>query len=286
MFAEAISKLFFRGLMAAAAGTIGLGSVAGAAPLAPTTPWNVDYTATSCDAKRRFGDVALVITPAPLGQTMRVMVEMPGRSAQATQYPARLFLGEGRAPQLITAMMYPLSKKGLRGLYAVLPKSIVEEAVVGGELDIRVGSATAIGNKLNYTTARVHLALGKTGALVKALDTCLADLQKQWGMVDGKLPDPAVAGQVVGTLAGIFTSDDYPEDAIAAGQSGMTTFLLMIGMRGEVMDCVVQLSSGIASLDVMGCQVIRERGKFLPARDSSGKPVYATLVQTVRWVLQ
>ena len=49
---------------------------ASAAPLQPTSPWNVNYTATSCDAKRRFGDVALVITPAPLGETMRALAHL------------------------------------------------------------------------------------------------------------------------------------------------------------------------------------------------------------------
>lgn len=268
------------GLAVFAAGT------AQAAPLQPTSPWNVNYTATSCEAKRRFGDHAIVITPAPLGETIRLMVEMPGRAEQATQYPARLFSTDSRSPQVITTLMFPLSKRGLRGLYSVLPKASVNNALADGELDIRVGSATAMGSKLNYTTARVHLALGKTGALMKALDTCLTDLQKHWGMIEGRLPDPAVASQIVGTLAGIFKSDDYPADAIEAGQSGSSQFLLMIGLKGEVMDCVVTGSSGIASLDAMGCQVIRERAKFLPAKDRSGKPVFATVIQSVHWVLK
>ena len=279
-------KMMFRAVAAIGALTIGFGVPAIAAPLEPTTPWNVNYTATSCEAKRRFGDVAIAITPSPLGESIRVMAEMPGRALRARQYPARLFSGDGRAPEAATALLFPLSKKGLRGLYSVLPKASVHRALDKEELDIRVGSATAMGNPLNYTTARVHLALGKTGALVKALDTCLADLQKHWGMVAGKLPEPAVASQVVGTIAGIFTSDDYPEDAIAANQRGKSQFLLMIGLTGEVMDCVITVSSGIASLDAMGCQVIRERAKFRPAKNAAGKPVFATTIQSVNWVLE
>lgn len=276
-------KSLYMGVVAAAAVAA---EDARAAPLQPTSPWNLNYTATSCDATRRFGDLALRLTPAPLGESVRLMVEMPGRVVQATQYPARLFHSDRSSPKVITTLLFPLSQKGLRGLYSVLPKSTVDEVLAKGELDIRVGSATAMGSKLNYTTARVHLALGKSGALVKALDTCLVDLQKQWGMVAGKLPEPAVAGKVIGTLASIFTSDDYPMDAIEAGHSGKTDFLLMIGARGEVMDCVVRHSSGIASLDAMGCQVIRERAKFEPARDSAGKPTVSTMLQSVAWILE
>ena len=257
-----------------------------AAPLPPTSPWNVNYTATSCDAKRRFGDMAISITPAPLGESIRLMIEMPGRAAQARQYPARLFSDDGRSPELITALLFPLSKKGVRGLYTVLPKATVDRILARGELDMRVGSATAMGNKLNYTTSHVHLALGKTGALMKALGTCLADLQKHWGMLDGKVPAPAVHSQVVGNLMGIFTSNDYPADALEADQTGRTQLLLMIGTKGEVMDCVVQQSSGIASLDAMSCQVIRERAKFSPAKDSAGEPIVGVVTQSIGWMLK
>ena len=255
-----------------------------AAPLQPTSPWNVNYTATSCDAKRRFGDVALVISPAPLGETMRILIEMPGGARRARQFPAQFDSRDGRGPEAATALVYPLSKKGLRGLYAVLPKASVERALASGEMEIRAGNA--IGKRIGSPTAQAYLALGKTASLLKALETCLADLQKHWGMVDGKVPDSAVRSQVVGNLMGLFTSNDYPLDAVNAGQSGQTAFLLMIGTKGEVMDCLIQESSGIASLDAMGCQVIRERAKFQPATDAAGKPMIGTVRQSVKWVIQ
>lgn len=271
----------------AAAAAAALGAVgAEAAPLQPTSPWNVNYTATSCDAKRRFGDVALVVTPAPLGETMRVMIEMPGEMRRARQYPARVMVGDGTGGEVATALLFPLSRKGLRGIYAVLPKATVERALANGELRLMLGRGTSR-SKVTFTIADAHLSLGKTGALGKALSTCLADLQKHWGMTDGKLPEPAVPGSSIGSVTGIFRSDDYPEDAMDAGQSGTAQYLLMIGRQGEVMDCVIRQSSGIASLDAMGCQVIRERAKFSPAKDSAGKAIVGSvLTPTIRWVLE
>jgi TonB family protein len=257
---------------------------AGAEPVQPTTAWNVNYTATSCDAKRRFGDVAVVITPAPLGKTMRVLIEMPGGARRARQFPALFDARDGRGAEKVTALVYPLSKKGFRGLYSVMPRDVVQRAMASGQMEIRAGNSVA--RAVGAPVASAHLALGKTGSLSKALDTCLADLQKHWGMVDGQLPEPAVPGRVVGNIMGLFTADDYPEDAIAAGNSGTTKFLMMIGTKGEVMDCVTLESSGIASLDAMACQVVRERGRFQPATDAAGKPVFGTLQQTLRWVIE
>ena len=114
----------------------------------------------------------------------------------------------------------------------------------------------------------------------------MTDLRKQWGMVDGRLPTPATASRAKGNIAGIFRSEDYPDDAVTANQTGIASYLLMIGRDGAVMDCVVNQSSGIASLDAMGCQVIRERAKFQPATDANGRPTVDTLVTPpIQWMI-
>lgn len=256
-----------------------------AAPLAPTSPWNLNYTATSCDAKRRFGDIAIVISPAPLGETYRLMMEFPGNARLARQHPAKLtFAGDAQGERL-TALIFPLSKKGQRGLYAVLPSATAERILETGELDLRIGIEPAT-KTISFTMAHIELALGKSAGLRKALATCLADLQRHWGMADGKLPEPAPGGQPSGNLTGLFRSEDYPADAFLAGQGGQTNFLIMVGTDGRVMDCIVRQSSGVASLDAMGCQVIRQRARYQPAKDAAGKPIVGTLVQSVKWVLQ
>lgn len=106
-------------------------------------------------------------------------------------------------------------------------------------------------------------------------------------MVDGALPTPAEAPQPVGSVLGLFRSDDYPDDAIESDQSGMTKFVLMIDERGAVMDCAVVESSGVATLDAMGCQVLRERARFGPAKDGANKPVKSTYITPrIRWMIQ
>jgi hypothetical protein len=70
-----------------------------------------------------------------------------------------------------------------------------------------------------------------------------------------------------------------------ADQAGSTKFLLMIDESGAVIDCLVSETSKVASLDAMGCQVMRARVRAKPALDSAGKPVKSIYVQTVNWQL-
>lgn len=253
------------------------------APLQPTGKWVMNYTPTSCEAKRRFGDVAIAIIPGPLGESTRVMLELPGTAARAKQFPATVNPGDGPGAAKATAIIFPLAKAGVRGVYSMLPNALVERMMSSGMLRIEVGNPKF---RIAVGTASANLALGSTTALHKALDTCMADLRAQWGMVKGKLPTPAIASYAQGDVRGIFRAEDYPEEAADRGQSGATRFLLMIGRDGGVMDCAVAESSGIASLDAMGCQVIRERAKFKPAIDANGKPTFDTYITPqIRWKL-
>lgn len=252
-----------------------------AGELQPTGKWQVEYNPTSCEAKRRFGDTAIAIIPGPLGQSTRLMVELPGKALRARQYPAMVDPGDGSGAVKATALLFPMKQVGLRGVYSVLPNTLVDRAMASGSIGIQVGKP-----KLNIRnqSADVSLALGPTAALRKALDTCMADLRKQWNMVDGKLPVPANVSQAQGNVFGLIRDDDYPEDAVNANQSGNTRYLLMIGPTGAVMDCVITVSSGVASLDAMGCQVMRERARFKPATDASGKPTVDTyLTPFIAW---
>jgi TonB family protein len=163
----------------------------------------------------------------------------------------------------------------------VLPNTLLERSFTSGKIALQVGSTKI---NIRSQSADVSLALGPMAPLRRALDKCMSDLRTQWRMVDGQLPKPAFASHSQGDVRKIFSSNDYPEDALGANQSGATQFLLMIGPDGSVMDCVVAQSSGVASLDAMGCQVIRERARFKPATDANGKPTVDTYVTPViRW---
>jgi TonB family protein len=85
-------------------------------------------------------------------------------------------------------------------------------------------------------------------------------------------------------LASYVTSSDYPQDAIRLRQEGTTGFKLTIGPNGRVTDCVIEKSSGSASLDSTTCRLMRSRARFTPALDS-GQPTSDTISSRISWRL-
>jgi len=100
-------------------------------------------------------------------------------------------------------------------------------------------------------------------------------------------PPPRVsqAAQARGSIVGLFSDDDYPQDAIRNEQQGTTAVSLTIGTDGRVSGCTVSSSSGSSSLDSATCRVIRSRARFTPAKDQNGNPLPGTFQQRIRWVL-
>lgn len=113
---------------------------------------------------------------------------------------------------------------------------------------------------------------------------------RQWDLVvdwfDGELgrassgPRPAKAN-----LAAIFSTDDYPLDALRRDEQGTVGFRLTINRRGGVIDCNIVSSSGSDTLDDATCEILERRAHFTPARDTAGKRVPDQATGRIRWEL-
>ena len=85
------------------------------------------------------------------------------------------------------------------------------------------------------------------------------------------------------SLQEIVRPEDYPPEALARNQQGNVGIRIRVDETGAVRDCVVQESSGYASLDVQTCRLVWMRAKFRPARDTSGKPIAANTYAKIGW---
>jgi TonB family protein len=113
-------------------------------------------------------------------------------------------------------------------------------------------------------------------ALLDGLQKCTDDLRQYWNMggeIDGRI---AVGSK--GDVRSVFSSRDYPWEALSRRQEGTAQFLLLIDEVGKVAGCHVLLASGVPALDAMGCVAIQERAKFTPARDDALKAVRSSYV--------
>ena len=83
----------------------------------------------------------------------------------------------------------------------------------------------------------------------------------------------------------LFSTDDYPSQAVFAEQSGTAKVVGLIDEKGEMADCMVVETSGVAVLDAQTCNKVKERGKFSPAIGQDGKPAKSVFETRVRWVM-
>jgi periplasmic protein TonB len=90
-----------------------------------------------------------------------------------------------------------------------------------------------------------------------------------------------------GDLRTLFSADDYPASAQAAGAEGTAQAQITIGTDGRVVGCNIIRSSGNSALDQATCNIIRRRAKYVPARDSNGQPTTDTLTTPpITWRLE
>jgi protein TonB len=89
-----------------------------------------------------------------------------------------------------------------------------------------------------------------------------------------------------GDLRSLFSTDDYPASALAAGAGGTAQARLSIGTDGRVIGCDLIRSTGNSALDAATCNILRRRAKFTPARDSNGNATTDTITTpSITWVV-
>lgn len=239
-----------------------------AAPLEPSSKWLVDYRVDQCLASRTYGPtnsaISLGIRPAINGETYLLIVSRKHAGPQpSAQRQGSVDFGKGPIKSWLLEYQ---SKPAGSDLYQFrISAREMEQAKTASYLKLSPGNAPDMEVKLEMMSG-----------LIKVLEDCTINLQNHWnvgGEREGKIFKPAK-----GDVRNVFRPGDYPQDAMDRDQRGSSQLVLLIDEAGKVAGCDVLSPSGVPVLDVMGCQVIRERAKFSPALDAAGKPVRSTVV--------
>ena len=90
---------------------------------------------------------------------------------------------------------------------------------------------------------------------------------------------------VGGSIASLFSPDDYPQAAAERGEQGKVEVVTHVDDKGEVSSCEIKISSGYPELDTQTCEIIARRARFLPARDAAGHAVAGEVPETISWRL-
>ncbi|WP_186728709.1 energy transducer TonB [Sphingomonas panacisoli] len=112
------------------------------------------------------------------------------------------------------------------------------------------------------------------------------------GFVALAVPSVAMAQEATasahpkGDLGSWFPMNIYPPEAKRKGEQGRVVAELAVDKFGNATACKIVQSSGSMSLDARTCELALANARFVPALDTSGKPVASTFtLPGVRWVL-
>jgi hypothetical protein len=258
-------------------------SAAGAAGqplLNPSRPWQIDYGETQCTAARSYGSadssIMLAFLPSLTGDTYQLIVSQPRSGPDFAEEMAG-GVDFGRGP-IRAGLLYSAAKaKGFSTYRYTISAEQMRQARDAASVSVQAHGSEAF-----------RFSLANIPNVLDALGKCTALLQQHWNItpageliqaddVPASLPSPG--------LRAIFDADDYPSEALYAGEQGKSQYQLLVSETGSVVGCYLLQRSGIPSLDAMGCQVIMERAKFTPAL-RGGKPVRSVVTTPeINWKL-
>lgn len=87
-------------------------------------------------------------------------------------------------------------------------------------------------------------------------------------------------------VRGRMSTSDLPEALFISGFNGTVGVRYVVARDGRVPECEVTRSSGNATIDAITCRLIRERFRFRPSLDSTGRPVDVQVVENHTWEVE
>jgi len=251
-----------------------------AALFQPTSKWLVNFDDSQCVAQREYGTAEkpltlMLKTPVSGDVVQLALVVDDTGSAEARQIYGRVAWGSGKG--LVTTILTYRGGRANRRLYLVnLPKAQVIEAAASDRLTVSAGK------DLQHSFVLSNLA-----TVIGTMDKCVSDLGSYWNYVE-RSPDAPPAPddpKPEQQFASLFTTEDYPMQAIEENGSGIVSAILLIDADGRVADCTLTKTSGVAALDSQTCAVFKTRARYQPAKGPDGRPRRSFNKVRVRWEL-
>ncbi len=253
---------------------IAIGSIGAAEPREPTGRWVLDYGDAQCVASRNYGTddkpLFLALKPSPTGSVMRVMLIRNGASSTAEQRPASVRFDD-KAAIAVNALSYGD------------PKTKHHVASINLPMETFAANRGASTIEIKGSSFNERLAVGGLSGVVSEFGNCLANLRQVWNVGapgSGRIARPA---QSKTPLRDLFRSTSYPHQAMMERNTGRVGLALLIDEAGKVRDCMIEETSGYATLDTQSCYTISTYARFDPAIGIDGKPAKSASFHRISW---
>jgi TonB family protein len=254
-------------------------TMAAAAPkppalMAPTGPWNVDFADKMCLLMRPYGkdgSTHLMLKPAMLGDSLEIIVTKT-TSASSDPQSGKAALSIWGTPSAAETYFTAYSTASARLIRIWIKEDAIPLSTVRGTLQI---DAKHEGRHL-FAIPGIENAL-------PILSKCLDQLRAAYKISDTDLA--AIVTKPDASPASIFSSDDYPREALIKGQAGTVGVLIWIEATGRVSTCEVIESSAAPILEKTTCDILTRRARFAPAKDAAGAAIRSPSFSRIRWLL-
>jgi TonB family protein len=247
---------------------------AAAAPLPASGSWVLERSPGICTIQQSYGtgpaETLLGLQQFVLADGASLLLVSPEAKAVAPHF-GRLTLRLGAAMSTPRYDAWSIAEKHLRVTRFTIDSAAVQAFRSSATVAVETDDGLSIALQLDQTEA----AFGMLGHCQDAL------------VVEAGL-DPSVMKRAA-TPAKLENGDnivavaDYPVAALRANQQGTVIVVGTINVHGRVEHCRTIVSSGSAALDQKTCDIVTNRARYTPARDTAGVPVPSYMSKKVIW---
>lgn len=281
--------------------------------LAPSSPWQINYSEDSCRLSRKFGtadqEVFLTIDRFQPGDPFYLVISGKLAKAYGSQDIMSIDFGPNEAMQYLDfrqGEQQLLAEQG--GISDKRPAIIFTAPMRFAPYTKAEKAANAdVEHNENYLpfepapigpdrekavnfillsrplSQPLLLMTGTMGAPFAALRQCTDELIGHWGVNAKALSTQSRQVQPDGYPGNWLNSSDYPTAMVAKGQQGIVHFRLSVDADGHSTACHIQQSTRPAEFDDAVCKGLMKRAKFKPALDVAGNPIASYYINTVRF---
>lgn len=284
-----VSK-YFCGLLLVVAQASPAHAAARVIDMAPAGKWVLDYNATSCKLVRSFaaGGQNIIAQFNAYGRASTFELRLSGKPLRMShsrnvglafgkEAPARkVKAGVGQIGQDEMPMLF-MGTQGLLLPPAGSDKRVPVETSPEQEAQIDSLTLTLPGGKA------YRLNTGPMAEPMAAIRTCVDDLVRSWGLDPVELSRIVTPSEPIGNIGKWFSYADYPSEMLDKEINSNVDFAMVIGRSGEVENCYLQSVTDDPAFGKLVCAKLRERAKFMPARDAAGQAVRSLYRNRVAW---
>jgi hypothetical protein len=262
--------------LAAAFAALSFQSLSPTEPLEPSGPWTVEATDATCLVGRKFAagkqELTLGFRKVPASGKIRVALWVADPSNRPSTGTAQLRLDQGS----------PVSAPFFKGSVNVPGLHLI---AIDSRTDQLPDLATSKVLQVAAGDLAQSFAIRGIDGAMKALGACEEKLLLSWGVDPKVVESIKTPARITGNPMSLFSVNDYPSEAIARSEQGISAVRLVVGIDGRPSNCGVVETSGSKSLDAKTCYIYLRRARYEAARTEAGEAVPSVVFQRMSWEL-